>query len=168
MFYVREGQNDIRRSLQIIDKKLNGLPRFPPGSAFVSDQPSCRMFEWFMFRRDKMTSGDRFKSLTENSMDCEISCRPCLRIWPTLLPPVTWKKQLILCAWRSNEWPAWDPTSDLKPTICNALMSWVTTYLEDASAIITSLSFSVVVEFLYVACYCSTFIIAFAVVPYFA
>ena len=28
MFYVQEGQNDIRRSLQIIDKKLNGLRDF--------------------------------------------------------------------------------------------------------------------------------------------
>ena len=28
MFYVQEGQNDIRRSLQIIDRKLNGLRDF--------------------------------------------------------------------------------------------------------------------------------------------
>ena len=38
-----------------------------------------------MFRMDKTTSGDRFKSLTENWMDYEISSRPCLRIRPN--PP---------------------------------------------------------------------------------
>ena len=169
VFYVQEEQNDTRRSLQIIDKELNGH----------------HYWEWLESHKELVSIQDIFHALVkELSTEAKIMPERNRTISSNHWPETKWTVRFPPDRAFEYDQPFCDTEEEadivrltIKRTaslrsderaktnykcIYNALMS-ITTYLEDMSAInMTSLSCSVIVEFMYVACYCSIFIIAFA------